>query len=545
MTRVLRASLVVFGLALTIASAPLPVAGQDAGWLYINTTEDLPISGEQCLPQQVCTLRAALLKAEGRQGVITACFDPSEVPEAKACPERAQPLSTEDVNYDPDTGTWTLEFAKGANSFDLSKGGTIIDFTRTLNGWDGPEDNRMALDADITREDGDRKPTEAFIIEGSDNVMAGFEIRGTYSIASVMVRRGASNNQFGPGLVWAGMSEGVGLSLESATTVGNKIIGSWCGITGDGTVESGLRDHCIRIFGGASANVIGGTDPASRNIFSANQRGSGVVIEGSTTRDNLVQGNWFGLSHDGREALPNDGGVQVLDGALGTQIIGNVMSGNRNHGVAVSGEGTGTIVEDNVIGRAAVGGNCVPNGRGITIDGGASEMRISGNTIHCNDRAGIIVRSGSSQGIHITENSITKNSQMPIDLATGANGDIQPPHVEVVSGTEIRGRACPSCVVEFFTDPAGEAEIFEGRVTGSETDGTFVFAKPEGFKYNGLRATMTDGTNTSGFSEESFVPRIRPTHTPFGYKTPTPRPTDDASGFRYVYLPWASVGGVR
>jgi hypothetical protein len=495
MTHVVRALLVVFGLAVVAASAPVPARGQDAGWLYINTTEDLAISGEQCLPAQVCTLRAALLKAEGRQGVITACFVPSEVPEAKSCPERAMPLTTEDENYDAETGKWTLEYAKGANSFDLSKGGTIIDFTRTLDDWDGPEDNRIVLDADATREQGDRKPTELFIIEGSDNVMAGFEIRGTYSIAAVLVRRGAANNQF--------------------------------------------------IFGGASANIIGGTDPAERNVFAANQRGSGVVIEGTETRENVVEGNWIGLSHDGSEALPNDGGVQVLDGALGTKIINNVISGNRNLGIAVSGPGTGTVIEDNIIGRAADGGRCVPNGRGITVDAGASDTRIARNRIHCNDRAGIIVRSGSSQGIYITENSITKNSQMPIDLATGANGGIQPPLVQVASGTEIRGLACPGCTVELFTDPAGEAEVFEGVAQGSEEDGTFSFVKAEGFKYNGLRATMTDGTNTSTLSEEEFVPRVRHTATPFGYKTPTPRATDPSPAFRYVYMPWASIGGAR
>jgi hypothetical protein len=172
-------------------------------------------------------------------------------------------------------------------------------------------------------------------------------------------------------------------------------------------------------------------------------------------------------------------------------------------------------------------------------------MRIAGNTIHCNERAGIIVRSASSTAVHITKNSITKNSQNPIDLAAGANEGIAPPHVDVISGTEIRGRACPGCTVEFFTDPAGEAEVFEGEVVAGAADGTFEFEKPAGFKYNGLRATMTDGANTSALSDESFVPRVRPTHTPFGNKTPTPRPTDTNPAFRYVYMPWASVGNVR
>jgi hypothetical protein len=525
--------------------ATAPAMSQQLNWLYVNTTEDLPISPEQCLPQQVCTLRSALLKAEGHQGVITACFDPAEVPEALGCPARAKPLRIDDENYDPETGVWTLEKARGSLSFDLSKGGTIIDFSLGLSGWDGPQDNRIAMDADLTREPGDQKPTELFIIEGSNNTLAGFEIRGTYSIASIIVRRGASNNTFGPGMVWAAMPEGVGISFEDRTTVANKIIGSWCGITGDGTESSGLSDHCVRIFNGASLNTIGGSRPEDRNVLSANRRGAGVAVEGTITRDNVIQGNYIGVSLDGSKALPNDAGVQIVGGPSGTKVIDNLISGNELAAVTVSGPGTGTVIEDNIIGLDVASTNCLPNSSGISIEAGASEVRIAHNTVHCNERSGIIVRSGDSDEIFITENSISRNNQNPLDMAPAANGGIKPPVVEVESGKLIRGRACPGCRVELFTDPAGEAEFFEGSVVADEDSGLFVFEQPDGFHYLALRATMTDGMRTSPLSEVEFVPRERPTHTPFGYKTPTPRPTDPVHLLHYSYIPWASVGAIR
>ena len=111
MSRITLAVLVV-GAALVLVLAGGSVHGQTR-YLWVNTTEDLALNAGQCLPQQPCTLRKAIELAEGRQSIVTACFDPEVVPGAMPCPAGALPLSGEDPNFDAATGRWTLTVGSG------------------------------------------------------------------------------------------------------------------------------------------------------------------------------------------------------------------------------------------------------------------------------------------------------------------------------------------------------------------------------------------------------------------------------------------------
>lgn len=523
-------------------------------YLWVNTTEDLPIEPGQCLPQQPCTLRSAIEQAERRQSVITACFEPEAVPGARPCPAGALPLTTQDPNYDPATGRWTLTVGAGNVSFVLSSGRTGIDFSYGLEGWGGPQDNRIALDPDVGREPGADPRTDVILIEGTDNVLKGFEIRGSYQIAAVIVRKGAANNQFGPGLVLAGMPEGSGIHFENRDTVGNKVVGIWCGLTGDGTVVDPVRDDCLRFASGASASVVGGESPEDRNVLVGSELGAAVSVEGIASRDITVQGNYLGVGLDGRTAIGNEAGIRVTDGPSGVRLLDNVVSGNRNNGIAVFGDSTGLRIERNRIGVAADEDECVSNaGVGITLQGGVAFSTIGENVVHCNLDGGIVLRDALIQDVRITRNSISRNGGVPLVVAEGANLGVKPPSMLPETATKLVGRTCPGCTVEVYSDPAGEAEVFEGAIEGDEEDGTFVFEK-DAFAYRAIRATSTDGGNTSGLSPVIVRPGgPRPSETPFGYRTPTPTPTlrpEDPTPtppglFFFSFLPWVHDGPMR
>jgi hypothetical protein len=113
--------------------------------------------------------------------------------------------------------------------------------------------------------------------------------------------------------------------------------------------------------------------------------------------------------------------------------------------------------------------------------------------------------------------------------------------VAQVTLRDVRGTACKGCIVEVFSDPAGEADAFEGAVTASPTDGTFLFRKSADFMYRMLTLTASSGSNTSALSAAKIVPKptVEPSPTSSGAPSPTPtvRPTQDPSAWSTIWLP--------
>ena len=138
----------------------------------------------------------------------------------------------------------------------------------------------------------------------------------------------------------------------------------------------------VEIDGGATDNLIGAdgvNDAAEQNLLSGNSF-SGVWISGQGTTGNVVAGNLIGTSVTGNTDLPNGsrwpygynsyfsyydrfgGGVVIDGGASGNRIgsggpgiadigEGNVVSGNANVGIEISGSGTSdNVVQGNEVG---------------------------------------------------------------------------------------------------------------------------------------------------------------------------------------------------
>ena len=207
--------------------------------------------------------------------------------------------------------------------------------------------------------------------------------------------------------------------IGDAGTNNNLVQGNYIGLDVSGTtaIPNGLG---IDILSGAQSNKVGGTSIAARNVISGNN-GPGVLIHAGQdpamigTRDNVVQGNYVGLTAAGSAALANQGsGVQVFEGAPSNTIggtaagSGNVISGNLYNGIDLSDSGTiNTFVQGNIIGLNPAGAAKIPNGAtGIQISNGAQSNTIGGTTpaarnlISGNNAQGIaILGSGTSQNI--------------------------------------------------------------------------------------------------------------------------------------------------
>jgi hypothetical protein len=170
---------------------------------------------------------------------------------------------------------------------------------------------------------------------------------------------------------------GIGISVGSS---GNTIAGNYVGINLAGAAPN--ANYGIRIAN-VDANVIGGTTAADRNVLSNNLHG--IYINNGDS--NVIQGNYIGTNATGTSAQANTGdGISINNGALSNQIggsapgAGNVVSGNADDGIKISGSATsGTVIQGNRIGVAADGATALGNGTvGVHLTGGASTTTIGG-----------------------------------------------------------------------------------------------------------------------------------------------------------------------
>jgi len=246
-----------------------------------------------------------------------------------------------------------------------------------------------------------------FDITSDNNTIKGLEINGCYG-GAVGIRGGAEGNTVGgsspgEGNVMSHGGEGDVVEISGSGTDANVVKGNYIHSNhGNGVViGSGARD-----------NTVGGSNPGDRNVISGQTiSGGGVAIAGSGTRGNVVKGNYIGTDPSGTSPLSNgQWGVFITSGAQDNTIGGsspgdrNVISGNLQEGVFISGSGTtGNVVRGNYIGTNASGTAGLPNGaQGVAIGVGAQDNTIGGtgagegNLIAYNEDDGVWVYSDAT-----------------------------------------------------------------------------------------------------------------------------------------------------
>jgi titin len=232
--------------------------------------------------------------------------------------------------------------------------------------------------------------------------------------AGVGITGGASSNVIGGAVPGAGNiisgNTTYGVVLFNAGTTGNQVQGNFIGVDATGQAALGNTGYGVGIANGASGNTIGAAGSGALNVISANTLG-GVVVFGSGTNNDVVQGNRIGTDNTGTLALGNGGsGVAVVQGAANTLIggagAGNQVAGNHGDGIQVAGPSTtGTVIQGNRIGTDPTGASAIPNQfHGVdvlvsavnTVIGGSAPG--TGNLISGNAGAGVLI----DQGVQIT-----------------------------------------------------------------------------------------------------------------------------------------------
>ena len=291
----------------------------------------------------------------------------------------------------------------------------------------------------------------------------------------------------------------------------------------------------------SDGNIIGGLLPEQRNLISANVR-TGVLSRGSSS-NTRIEGNLLGTDRSGTAALGNleaiNTGNQTIVGGT-DPAARNVISANST---GIRMQGRESIAQNNLIGTDVTGTQPLGNeGPGILIPINSRNHQIIENIIAFNN-GGVLIDSGDAvgNGNRVSRNSIYSNGggislngrgdmndvppeSDPPDQDVGPNGLQNYPVLTSVTenggGTRIAG-TLPSTPnsqfrIEFF---ANRERLDEGFNTGAFSEGeTFV----------GSIDVTTDADGFAGFTAD-----VDPLPADQPYVTATATDvTDDSSGPR-------------
>ena len=209
-------------------------------------------------------------------------------------------------------------------------------------------------------------------------------------------------------------------------TDGAVIEGNFIGTNPTGTAALPNASFGILVHTGAANVKIGGTTPAARNLISGNNYG--IVYgqgggAGSGGTNHLVQGNLIGTDATGGNAIPGqDRGIETL-GTTSNILVGgttaasrNVVSGNVNYGIRFrAGNGTGNVAQGNSVGTNPAGDAPVPNAH-FGISVEAPDVVIGG----AGAGEGNLVSGNGTVGINVfsTTGAVVKGNRVGTD-ATG------------------------------------------------------------------------------------------------------------------------------
>ena len=222
--------------------------------------------------------------------------------------------------------------------------------------------------------------------------------------------------------------------VTGAVSTGNKVQGNLVGTDVTGTAPLGNGSWGVLVttpvgIPGPSGTVIGGNDPAARNVIADNGRAGVEIVDCSGSQ---VLGNYIGLNANGAASGNDLSGVRIENAPntqVGTTGARNIISANSESGVEIAGAGAaGTKVQGNRIGTRPSGYLDQANAEyGVLITeqqgaGAASSVIIggsggSGNVISGNDSEGTGVFFGSKS------NKILGNR-----IGTNAAGDAAVPN---------------------------------------------------------------------------------------------------------------------
>lgn len=288
-----------------------------------------------------------------------------------------------------------------------------------------------------------------------------------------------------------------GIQLESCDA--NIVQGNFVGCDSSGTVAVSNRYYGINVQN-SSYNTIGGTNSVLRNLVSGNYSGTGINLTYSS-HDNVIQGNYVGVSAFGLGALPNWDGIYLQSGADNNLVggtnsgAGNLISGNILYGLSVWT--SNNVIQGNSIGLSALGTTTISNGSdGAFIYGWnnlvggtnpAARNFICGNGTAGINLGGISnVVQGNLIGVDSSGNRLPNYHGIYLAYASDALiGGTSTNARNVISGNNFFG---------IYTDDSAKDSVIQGNYIGMAPNGSTVASN----NYDGIRVYSSTNITIGG-----------------------------------------------
>lgn len=217
----------------------------------------------------------------------------------------------------------------------------------------------------------------------------------------IAIANGASGNTISGNIISGNTFTGIAITGASGNTIKNNRIGT------DSSGTFAIPNNFGIGIQDASSNTIGSIVAGEFNLISGNTT-AGITIDGLASSGNSIFGNRIGCDIGGLDSIPNETGI-ILSYASNTTIGGstykhrNIISGNSGSGIVLNGTGTrNNSIKGNFIGADITGVAPLSNYAGITVTSNANHNYIGGtataerNIISGNYEMGVYIESSDS-----------------------------------------------------------------------------------------------------------------------------------------------------
>lgn len=249
---------------------------------------------------------------------------------------------------------------------------------------------------------------------------------------------------------WISGNTAANLWVRGIGSSHNEVRGNVIGPDLSGQFAAANQSIGVLIDSGATDNTIGGIEAGSGNVISG-MPSSGLLVHGANT---LIQGNWIGLDYYGQGPLGNGAGCRVVGLGSGTVIGGNnpaarnIIAHSVGAGVVVKDATNVAVVGNSIYGNAGLeidlGGDGVTRNDLRDRDEGSNRLQ---NFPVVNTAAGDGRVSGVLTSAPNERFQIEFFNSASCDTAGNGEGQISCGRLEVVTGTN--GVANISAVVSF------------------------------------------------------------------------------------------------
>ena len=212
---------------------------------------------------------------------------------------------------------------------------------------------------------------------------------------------------------WTYYGNYIGIAADGLTSLGNSRNPS--DLSGGATID---------FVDGAT---IGGTQPGAANVWSGNDNAG---VSPYSVSNFVVQGNYFGVGYDGSTPVPNDTGFHcgncsnILVGG-DDPAARNIISGNDFNGIGIDGNSDNIQIYNNYIGLDKTGLIARPNKVGITVSD-STNTTIGGTS---SSRRNLISANSFSNIVYYLDADVTGGSYTTVQgnyIGVDANGAINP-----------------------------------------------------------------------------------------------------------------------